>query len=99
MDRQKYMALIEPAVKLVAAKGEDYNNAIGLHEYFPFHDVSYMQMLHMKVLRMRSIHAKGSAANFDSMLDSVHDLINYAVFYLEYLESVAPPPPKTRSLK
>lgn len=99
MDRQKYLALIEPAVKLVASKGEDYNNTIGLHEYFPFRDASYQQMLHMKVLRMRSILSKGSAANYDSMLDSVHDLLNYAVFYLEYLESVAPPPQKTRSLK
>lgn len=99
MDRQKYLALIEPAVKLVDRKGEDYNNTIGLHEYFPFRDASYQQMLHMKVLRMRSILGKGSAANFDSMLDSVYDLINYSVFYLEYLESVTPPPPKTRTLK
>ena len=100
MDRQKFLELIEPAIKLVDRKGEDYNNTISLHEYFPFKDVSYQQMLHMKVLRMRSILEKGSAANFDSMLDSVYDLVNYAVFYLEYLDSVAPPPPaKARSLK
>ena len=94
MDRKKYLELLEPAMKLVVAKGEDYNNTIGLHDYFPFKDSSYQQMLHMKVLRMRSILGKGSAANFDSMLDSVYDLMNYAVFYLEYLESVAPPPVK-----
>ncbi len=92
MDRKKFLALIEPAIKLVDRKGEDYNNTIGLHEYFPFKDASYQQMLHVKVLRMRSILGKGAEANFDSMLDSAYDLLNYTVFYLEYLESVAPPP-------
>ena len=51
-------------------------------------------MLHMKVLRMRSLLDKGSAPNFDSMLDSVYDLLNYTVFYLAYLEAlpkVVPP--------
>lgn len=86
MDRLKYLELIEPAIKLVDRKGEDYNQTISLHEYFPFKDASYQQMLHMKVLRMRSLLGKGSAPNFDSMLDSVYDLLNYAVFYLEYLE-------------
>jgi len=87
MDRQKYLKLIEPAIKLVDRKGEDYNQTISLHEYFPFKDASYQQMLHMKVLRMRSLLGKGSAPNFDSMLDSLYDLLNYAVFYLEYLEN------------
>ena len=93
MDRQTYLKLIEPAVALVARKGEDYNaNTIQLAEYFPFKDKSYQQMLHMKVLRMRSLLDKGSAPNFDSMLDSVYDLLNYAVFYLEYLESLPKEP-------
>ena len=96
MDRLRFLELIEPAVKLVASKGEDYNaNAIQLAEYFPFKDKSYQQMLHMKVLRMRSLLDKGSAPNFDSMLDSLYDLINYSVFYLEYLESQALVVPQT----
>ena len=87
MDRLRFLELIEPAVKLVARKGEDYNaNTIELKEYFPFKDKSYQQMLHMKVLRMRSLLDKGSAPNFDSLTDSIYDLINYAVFYLDYLE-------------
>ena len=89
MDRVKFLQLIEPAIKLVDRKGEDYNvGSIQLHEYFPFKDKSYQQMLHMKVLRMRSLLDKGSTPNFDSMLDSLYDLINYSVFYLEYLESL-----------
>ena len=87
MDRLRFLELIEPALKLVVSKGQDYNaNAIQLAEYFPFKDKSYQQMLHMKVLRMRSLLDKGSAPNHDSLLDSVYDLVNYAVFYLDYLE-------------
>lgn len=91
MDRMQFLKLIEPAIRLVDRKGEDYNaNAIQLHEYFPFGDMSYQQMIHMKVLRMRSLLGKGSAPNFDSLLDSVYDLVNYSVFYLEFLESANP---------
>lgn len=91
MDRARFLELIEPAVKLVDRKGEDYNQTVGLHEYFPFKDQSYQQMLHMKVLRMRSLLGKGSAPNFDSLTDSIYDLVNYAVFYLDYLQ-----PPKEK---
>ena len=47
-------------------------------------------MLHMKVLRMRSLLDKAAPPNHDTLLDSVYDLINYAVFYLEYLQPVQP---------
>lgn len=88
MDRVRFLTLIEPAIKLVASKGEDYNaSTIQLVDYFPFKDKSYQQMLHMKVLRMRSLLDKGSAPNFDSLLDSLYDLINYSVFYLDYLST------------
>jgi len=87
MDRLRFLELIEPALKLIASKGEDYNtNAIQLAEYFPFKDKSYQQMLHMKVLRMRSLLDRPTPPNHESLLDSVYDLVNYAVFYLDYLE-------------
>jgi len=85
MDRTEFLSLIEPAIKLVDRKGEDYNNVVTLEEYFPFKDQSYIQMLHMKVLRMRSVVGKSTPANFDSLIDSAYDLINYTVFYLDYL--------------
>jgi len=85
MHKAKYLALIEPAITLVEHKGDDYNNTIRLEEYFPFGDASYQQMIHMKVLRMRSVLNKGSAPNYDSVLDSLYDLMNYAVFYIDYI--------------
>ena len=92
MDRAEYLKLLEPAIVMVAKKGQDYNNAIQLHEYFPFADASYQQMIHLKTFRMRSSLNKGSAPNYDSIKDSVYDLINYAVFYLAYLETLKEAP-------
>jgi len=85
MDRAKFLSLIEPAIKLVDRKGEDYNSGVTLGDYFPFNDYSYQQMLTLKVLRMRSVLGKETAPNFESLIDSAYDLINYTVFYLEYL--------------
>ena len=92
MDRTEYLRLIEPALHLVAKKGQDYNNTIQLADYFPFGDASYQQMINLKSLRMRSTLTKGSAPNYDSIQDSLYDLINYAVFYLQYLEALKEAP-------
>lgn len=86
MDTQHYLAVIKPAMDMVVKKHEDYNTGVQLTDYFPFGDLSYIQMLHVKILRLRSLQEKGSA-NFESKLDTVHDLINYAVFYAEYLKA------------
>ena len=85
MHKAKYLALIEPAITLVDRKGQDYNNnSVALEDYFPFGDYSYQQMMHMKLLRMRSTLGNPSP-NYDSLMDSVLDLLNYTVFYLDYL--------------
>lgn len=85
MDRRQYESLINPAIALVVKKHEDYNTGIQLEDYFPFGHKSYIQMLHVKVLRLRSLD--GRAGNFESVKDTLYDLINYSIFYLDYLES------------
>ncbi len=88
MDKTEYLALIDDALRLVTAKQEDYQSAassITLADYFPFGHKSYVQMLHTKVTRLRSLVDKGGEPNFEGIKDSVNDLINYAVFYLKYL--------------
>jgi hypothetical protein len=84
MDKKTYLAVIDPAMKLVVSKHEDYNSGIALDDYFPFLDASYIHMLNTKVLRLRSLY--GRAANHEGQLDTVYDLINYAVFYAKYLQ-------------
>ena len=85
MDRVRYLTLIEPALKLVEKKHEDYNSGVQLEMYFPFADASYVHMLNTKTLRLiASVH--NPKRNFESVEDSVLDLVNYAVFYLDYLK-------------
>ena len=86
MDRARYLELINPAIVLVLKKHEDYNKGMKLEDYFPFGDASYVQMLHVKQCRLLSLVSTDTAENFESRKDTVLDLINYAVFYLDYLE-------------
>lgn len=91
MDKTEYLALIDDALRLVTAKQQDYQSAassITLADYFPFGHKSYVQMLHTKVTRLRSLVEAidaGIEPNFESIRDSVNDLINYAIFYLKFL--------------
>jgi hypothetical protein len=85
MLRQRYLDLITPAVAMVAKKGEDYNSGPTLHDYFPFGDASYIQMIHLKALRLVSLCDKATQ-NFEGKKDTIYDLLNYCAFYLDYLE-------------
>ena len=93
MDLNRYMALIQPAMETVVKKHQDYNSAVTLEQYFPFGDKSYVQMLHVKTLRLVSL-ADNPKPNFESAKDSVLDLINYAVFYLDHLQRKEDEAPK-----
>lgn len=89
MNRQEYLDLINPAIVMVAKKGEDYNQGeADLGKYFPFGDYSYIQMIHMKALRLVSLAflEVGTKPNYEGIEDTLYDLLNYAVFYLQYLK-------------
>jgi hypothetical protein len=86
MDRTRYNLLINPAVAMVSKKGADYNIGPALHDYFPFADKSYVQMIHLKALRTVSLTSV-ACPNYESMEDTLYDLLNYIVFYLDYLEN------------
>ncbi len=91
MNELEYADLLQDAMNLVTAKQQDYQSSassITLEDYFPFGHKSYVQMLHTKVTRLRSLVEAmdaGVEPNFESIRDSVNDLINYAVFYLKFL--------------
>jgi len=87
MNKVQYYELIEPAVAIVAKKHQDYNNeSLGLESYFPLGHQSYAQMLHVKCQRIVGLVKEGNKPNFESVNDTVLDLINYAVFYLDFLK-------------
>jgi hypothetical protein len=84
MDKMRYLELIEPALQIVVKKHEDYGNEVlGLKTYFPFGLTSYAQMLHVKSQRLVSLAKTGQQPNYESLEDTVKDMINYAVFLLD----------------
>jgi hypothetical protein len=89
MDREQYLKLIGPAMELVAKKAQDYGDdakEVGLHTYFPYGMPSYVQMMHTKTLRLVAITKSGRMPNYETVNDTLIDLINYAVFALDYLD-------------
>jgi hypothetical protein len=86
MDKQRYLDLIQPAIAVVVKKHEDYQAGLKLNSYFPFGHKSHVQMLHVKCQRLVSLVKADKEPVNEAVVDSVLDLINYAVFYLDYIE-------------
>jgi hypothetical protein len=78
--------------QLLNRKGQDYGNQDHTKErYHPLGHHSYIQMMHNKMTRIRhtALELKpGQTLNFDSVKDSVLDLINYSAFYGAWLEEL-----------
>jgi hypothetical protein len=86
MNAQEFDAVVAPIKALLEKKAQDYgSDQTSVHNYFPFGDQSYVQMLHIKTARLVALTSSNRPANFESRKDTVVDLINYAVFYLDYL--------------
>tara|TARA_R110001606_G_scaffold199387_1_gene347064 strand:- start:5580 stop:5849 length:270 start_codon:yes stop_codon:yes gene_type:complete len=77
--------ILEEAIKVQKAKALDYQaNGVERSDYFPFGVESYLQMIHIKVMRLRAT-ATNDDTQFESAMDSAIDLINYSSFLAEYL--------------
>lgn len=89
MNKAEFMKVVERVAELVDKKGQDYNGRESVHDYFPFHHKSYVQMLWVKLMRILHVTKKqdaGEKLNFETAQDSVEDLLAYTVFYLDYLQ-------------
>ena len=87
MNKMRYLELINPAIEIVVKKGEDYgNDTLGFKSYFPFGFKSYTQMLHVKTQRLVSLAQTDHEPNFESVQDTLKDMINYAVFLLDAID-------------
>ena len=83
--------ILKRAQELKARKEGDYlNTDIKETDYFPFGHGSYIQMLHTKMLRIRSVASKDTVNN-ESLADSLVDMINYAAMYAAWVENSAAP--------
>lgn len=86
MTGEEFDKTVAPIRALIAKKGQDYNHAVKLEEYFPFGDRSHVQMIYVKAMRLRSLVQQDRQPNFDSVLDTAQDLLAYTAFYLDFLE-------------
>lgn len=84
MTGEEFDRHVAPVRELIAKKGQDYNTGVQLADYFPFGRVSYVQMIHMKSTRLRSLIEGRKEPNFDSIKDTLQDLLAYTVFMLEH---------------
>lgn len=94
LEKSRLWDQMSPVLRQVAEirikKGQDYNSGPQLSDYFPFGHYSYAQMVHLKTTRIRSllaVLASGKTPNFEGLLDTLLDLINYTTFYAEALQS------------
>ena len=79
--------ILKDAAALKEEKSKDYQGGNWEEEdYFPFGGQSYMHMIHTKYLRMRNI-MEVDTPNFESLEDTLIDMINYCAMYAAYLEN------------
>ena len=93
MTKDEFIAIITPVAELVGRKSGDYGTKIQevkgwitrLDDYFPFEHRSYVQMIWTKSLRLLNLTKQAAAPNYESIDDTVDDMIAYLVFYRKYL--------------
>lgn len=87
--RWKVSKQLVEVTKLSIAKSEDYNSETARDEYFPFGDMSYAQMIWTKASRAKNLvkrAMKGKGQHFEGIRDTLRDVINYATYWLEWLD-------------
>lgn len=76
------------AARLLQKKSQDYNSSgVQREDYFPFGALSYAHEINKKALRLRSLTGSGSAPNHESIRDSAVDLMNYSMFFVEFIDA------------
>ena len=79
--------VLKEAAALKERKSKDYQGGLWTEEdYFPFGHESYIHMLWTKMLRIRSV-AEQKDTNFESLADSLDDMINYAAMYSAWIQN------------
>lgn len=83
--------ILKDAAALKERKSQDYQGGLYTEaDYFPYGSKSYAHMIHTKYLRMMSLLDKeftGDEVNFESLEDTLIDMINYAAMFAAFLEN------------
>lgn len=92
MTERHSVQVLRECIDLQNKKANDYqnpNSTIKQSDYYPSGCLTILEIIHAKVLRMRSVmeamqNDPNYKPNFESLEDSAKDLINYASFYVAY---------------
>ena len=77
----------QQAFDLSEIKARDYQSkSFKREDYFPFERLSYLQMIWIKVMRLRNLIENNKPTLHESLKDTLLDLINYAAFFVEHLD-------------
>ena len=80
--------IMKKAIDLKERKSQDYQGSIFSEEdYFPFGDKSFIHMIHTKYLRMRSVVEQKGEVNYESLEDTLIDMIAYCSMYAAWIEN------------
>jgi hypothetical protein len=91
MNERASVTVLRECIDLQTEKSADYQadvSGIKQAEYYPHGVNTIYDIMHAKMLRIKSVLAKmesGNGANFESVEDSCKDLINYSSFMVSYL--------------
>jgi hypothetical protein len=96
--------ILKEALTIQEKKSRDYQNGISSvrqSDYYPRGCRTIHEIMHGKMLRMKSIldtceQSNDYEPNFESLRDSAVDLINYASFFVSYIDSDIDGQDKTR---
>lgn len=92
IEERESVRVLQECIELQRKKANDYqnpNSMIRQSDYYPSGCLTIIEIIHAKVLRMRSVmeamqYDPDYKPNFESLEDSAKDLINYASFFVAY---------------
>lgn len=92
MTERHSVQVLRECIDLQNKKANDYQNSnsqIKQADYYPSGCLTILEIIHAKVLRMRSVmeamqNDPNYKPNFESLEDSAKDLVNYASFFVAY---------------
>ena len=92
-DMKQSLKVLQRAAEVQNKKGNDYqnpNSRVRQADYYPRGCATLLDTMYAKVLRMQSVLEAMEAdpnyqPNFESLEDSCVDIINYASFFVSYM--------------
>lgn len=83
----EFKATIEEIASVFYQRSESYDNGTYPLDHFPFGEVSFLQLLWMKLLRIYSLTNSGTSKDMVPILkDSITDLVVYATIFLIWVK-------------